>query len=190
MLLRTKTWPKLHRDGSLEVRVRIGCCLCLFHHHATVVDMWRDVYKVLSYPQTSINFEHITKPNSPHSKYWEFLASSSQYWVMSDFLQPVARRRHGKRQTDVVILDEGEQSSSQNNTDSSGNATDSAKLQTLSVNRAGSSGRSDNCCGEDKRSSEWAMQARSFQELVSQSGNQRNAYDENFGKGDESKMCF
>ena len=110
---------------------------------------------------------------------------------MSDFLQPDARPRHGKRQSDFVLFDEDTHSSSQDETNLSGKVMDNAPtLQTLSLNRAGSRGRSDNCFGEDKRTSEWRMLAESSPNPVSQSRTQRHEYNENSKRGDENKMCF
>jgi hypothetical protein len=121
-------------------------------------------------------------------KYAKALLSASN---MSDFLQPDARPRHGKRQPDFVLFDENTHSSSQNETNSSGKVMDkAATLQTLSTNRAGSRGRSDNCFGKDKRTSESGMLAESSPNTVSQSRTQRNEYDENSKRGDENKMCF
>ena len=110
---------------------------------------------------------------------------------MSDFLQPDARPRHGKRLPDFVLFDENTHSSSQDEANSSGKAMDNAAtLQTSSLNRAGSRGRSDNCFEEDKRTSEWRMLAESSPNPMSQSRAQKNKYDENSKRGDENKMCF
>lgn len=108
---------------------------------------------------------------------------------MSDFLRPDARRRHGKRQTTIVVLDEGK-CSSQSDGGASGKAMQDITDQALSTNRAGSRERRDSCLDTDPQTSDWKMLAESSHEMVSQSGRQGNGNecDENVKRGNESKM--